>query len=196
MTNLLRLLLLLLLAPIASRSQTVAPPIPARQKNAISTDDLLLIKVFRENDLESTVRVAAEGIVNLPLIGQVKIAGHTPTEAAGVIRSALLDGYLKNPQVTVTVIENFARRFTVLGQVQKPGAYDMPGRDQLRLLQAIGMAGGFTAIADDRSVILKRRVGSAEKVFKINAREMAKGGGASNFEVQPGDVISVGESWF
>jgi len=58
----------------------------------------------------------------------------------------LAKDYLVNPQVNLTVMEYSKRRFIVLGQVQRPGAYDMPDRDSVRLLQAIGMAGGYTRI--------------------------------------------------
>jgi polysaccharide export outer membrane protein len=66
----------------------------------------------------------------------------------------------------------------------------------MRLLQAIGMAGGYTRIADPGKITLKRTVNGKEGVFKLNAKRMASGDATSEFEVLPGDVITVGESLF
>lgn len=164
-------------------------------QQVIDAEDLVLIKVFEEDDLETTARVAENGRITFPLLGAVQIGGKTASEAAGMIREGLRAGYIRNPQVTLTVMEHSKRRFTVLGQVQQPGAYEMPDRRKVTILEAIGMAGGFTDVADEKNVVLKRSNGGKEQIFKINAKEMAKGGAAGTFEVLPGDVISVGESW-
>ena len=175
---------------------TIASAQANDRKLPLSPNDLIEVKVFQEDDLQSTLRVSQEGTITFPLIGAVRVGGRTPEEAARLIRDALAKDYLVNPQVSVTVTETFKRRFTVLGQVQKPGAYDMPERDSLSLLQAIGMAGGYTRIADASKITLKRRAGGRETVMKLNAKSMASGATSSSFEVEPGDVITVGESFF
>jgi protein involved in polysaccharide export with SLBB domain len=192
------LCLLLAWHTIASGQAPSPEPTPPASTSlaAISANDLILVKVFQEDDLESTLRVAEDGTVTFPLIGKIKVQDKTPQEAAALIRERLMDGYLKNPQITVTVIDHNKRRFTVLGQVQRPGSYDMPDRDSLSLLQGIGMAGGYTSIANAKRVILKRRVNGKETVYKINAEKMASGGESSTFQILPGDVITVTESWF
>ena len=162
----------------------------------LSANDMVKVKVFQEDDLESTLRVSKDGTATFPLIGVVKIGGKSPQDAAKLIRDLLAKDYLVNPQVNLTVIEYAKRRFVVLGQVQKPGAYDMPDRDSMRLLQAIGMAGGYTRIADPGKITLKRTHGGKEEIFKLNAKSMAKGDSKAEFEVLPGDVITVGESIF
>ena len=158
--------------------------------------DLVHIKVFQEDDLESTLRVSNDGSIVFPLVGSIMIGNRTPAEASTLIADALKKGYLRNPQVTLTVVDAFKFRFTIIGQVQKPGSYDMPDGDKLTLLQAIGMAGGYTKSADSTKVTLKRRRNSKEYIYKVNAREMAGGKTTIAFEVLPGDVITVGESWF
>jgi polysaccharide export outer membrane protein len=168
----------------------------AEANYVLSANDLVRLTVFQENDLETTVRVSKDGTATFPLIGAVKIGGKTPQEAAKVIRDLLAKDYLVNPQVNLTVMEYSKRRFIVLGQVQRPGAYDMPDRDSVTLLQAIGMAGGYTRIADPGKITLKRTVNGKEGLFKLNAKRMASGEATSEFEVLPGDVISVGESLF
>ncbi len=142
------------------------------------------------------MRVARDGTITFPLVGAVKVGGKSPQEAAELIRDRLARGYLINPQVTVNVLEYTKYRLTVLGQVQKPGSYDFPDRERLTLLEAIGLAGGYTRGANPSKVVIKRLVNGQEKVFQVDAKTMASQGSAKGFEVQPGDVITVAESIF
>jgi protein involved in polysaccharide export with SLBB domain len=162
----------------------------------IMPSDILEIAVFQEPDLKSTLRVSNEGTIAFPLIGVVPIGGLTPQGAAQAIRDRLAKGYLVNPQVSVTVMEFSKRRFTVLGEVQKPGSYDMPAQQDITVLQAIGMAGGYTRIANPSKVTLMRRQEGKSTTFPLNAKSMASGNSESAFIVQPGDVITVAESRF
>jgi polysaccharide export outer membrane protein len=84
----------------------------------------------------------------------------------------------------------------VLGQVQRPGAYELPDRDALTLIQAIGLAGGYTRIADPGRITLKRAEDGKETVLHLDARKMAGGSTESAFDVHAGDIITVGESIF
>ncbi len=154
------------------------------------------IKVFQEDDLAASLRVSPAGTIVFPLIGTVNVGGLTPQDAAAAIRTALARDYLVNPQVTVTVTEYGKRRFTVLGQVEKAGTYEMPERENLNLLDAIAMAGGYTRIADSAKIMLKRKVAGKESVMRLNAKVMARDAATAAFEIQPGDVITVGESIF
>jgi protein involved in polysaccharide export with SLBB domain len=160
----------------------------------LAPNDLVDIKVFQEDDLESKLRISRDGTITFPLIGQVRIGGRTPQQAARIIRDALARGYIINPQVTVNVLSFTKYRVTVLGQVQKPGSYDFPDREKLGLLEAIGLAGGYTRGANPSRVLVKR-VDGQERVFRVNAKRMASGR-APTFEVIPGDVITVSESRF
>jgi polysaccharide export outer membrane protein len=120
----------------------------------------------------------------------------SPQEAAETIRVKLAKDYLVNPQVTVTVFDYGKRRFAVLGEVQKAGTYDMPEREKITLLDAIAMAGGYTRIADPAKITLKRKEGGKETIVRLNAKTMAKDDRVASFDIQPGDVITVGESLF
>ncbi len=162
----------------------------------LSANDLIKLTVFQESDLETTVRVSKDGSVTFPLIGVVKVGGKTPQEAAKLVRDLLAKDYLVNPQVNLTVMEYSKRRFIVLGQVQRPGAFDMPDRDTVTLLQAIGMAGGYTRIADPGKITVKRTANGKDGLFKLNAKRMASGDSSGEFDILPGDVITVGESLF
>ena len=154
------------------------------------------MSIFREPDLTTRSRVGSDGTVQLPLIGDVKVAGMTVRAAREIIRKRYDTDYLVDPQVYLNVIDYAQRKFTVMGQVSRPGTYDFPGGSSLSLLQAVGMAGGFTRTADRSKVIVKRSAkGTGEETIKLNAKKMASEGKGS-FEVAPGDVITVAESWF
>ncbi|MGB8168169.1 MAG: polysaccharide biosynthesis/export family protein [Chthoniobacteraceae bacterium] len=188
-------------APESARSAPAAPANSAAINSAagdyvLSTSDTLEMTIFRENDLATRSRVGSDGTVQLPLLGDVKVAGMTIREARELIRKKYDADYLVNPQVYLNVIDYAQRKFTILGQVTKPGSYEFPGGKPLSLLQAVGIAGGFTRTADRAKVIVKRTTeGDKEEAIKLNAKKMA-GEGKGSFELQPGDVITVGESWF
>jgi protein involved in polysaccharide export with SLBB domain len=181
-----------------------APPsavVPQGQSSALdnyilSPNDIILVKVFEEPDLDSQHRVSQDGTINFPLVGVIQISGRTVAQAASTIRDRLLKGYLRNPQVRVNVIQYASRRITVLGQVQKPGSYVLPSEERVDLLQAIAMAGGFTRMADEGRVRVRRNVNGVETILKVNVHAETKNSSSELFEVQPDDKITVGERIF
>jgi len=162
----------------------------------LAPDDLLDVRVFQEPELDAVIRVSGDGVGIFPLVGPVPIGGKSIAQATEAIQAAYRDGYLKNPQVSLTVRAYAKKLFTILGQVQKPGSYDMQGSNSITLLQAIGMAGGYTKIADPSNVTVKRKEDGGERVLKFNAKRMARGDDKNVFTIKSGDVISVGESLF
>ncbi len=99
--------------------------------------------------------------------------------------------------MAVRVVEYTKRKFTVLGQVNRPGTFDLPDDAPLSLLEGIGLAGGYTRLANSSRVTVKRSLpGTAEQVFKLDARQMARGKNAPRFQLQPGDTVMVEESLF
>jgi protein involved in polysaccharide export with SLBB domain len=162
----------------------------------LSANDLIEIRVFQEPDLDSRVRISGDGSVTLPLVGAVTLGGKTVNEASDFLRQKYGERFLVNPQLTITVIEFSKKRFTVLGQVQNPGSYSMPDNEAVTLLQAIGMAGGYTRIAEPSNITVKRIKNGVESLMKLNAKRMARGNASAAFRILPGDVISVPESMF
>jgi protein involved in polysaccharide export with SLBB domain len=162
----------------------------------LAGDDLLDFRVFQEPELDAVIRVSGDGNAIFPLVGSVSVAGKTIGEATELLRQRYMAGYLVNPQINLTV-RTYARKvFTILGQVLKPGSYAIEGSESISLLDAIGMAGGYTRIANPGKVTVKRRVGGQETVIKVDAKKMARSSSDSTFRVQPGDVITVAESIF
>jgi polysaccharide export outer membrane protein len=162
----------------------------------LSPNDLIYVKVFQEDDLNSTLRVAEDGSIIFPLIGSVKIGGQTVDAATKTIRDLLDARFLVNPQVTVTVLGYANRHITVLGQVQKPGDYNLRDQGSISLLQALGMAGGFTRLANSANIIVKRSVAGEEKILHLNGKTMASDKNSDPFTIIPGDTITVTERFF
>ena len=189
-----------LFASLAAILVSSAPECGAQEEEGnnyrLSANDLVEIRVYQEPDLDSRVRIAGDGSVTLPLIGTVSLGGKSVNEASDFLRRKYGERFLVNPQLTVTVTDFSKRRFTVLGQVQSPGSYTMPNNEEVTLLQAIGMAGGFTRIAEPSNITVKRIEKGGESLMKLNAKRMARGSASAAFKIQPGDVINVPESIF
>lgn len=174
-----------------------ATTLRAQQSNYLLTpNDLVSVTVFQEDDLATKVRVGNDGTISVPLIGSVHVGGKSVDDAAQIIRGRLAKGFLVNPQVNVGVVEFAKRLVTVLGQVQKGGTFEFPNQGPLDLLQAIGLAGGYSKTANPSKIIVKRRVAGKDVVMKIDGKELAGKKDAQPFEVLPGDTITVAESIF
>jgi polysaccharide export outer membrane protein len=153
------------------------------------------VKVFQEDDLTTEMRLGKDGSATFPLLGVINLGGKTVDEAAATIRELLGKDYLVNPQVTLTVTEYAKRRFTVLGQVQKPGSFDIPSEESVTLLQAIAMAGGFSRLAVQSKVTITRTVGG-KKTLTVDVKSAANDPGTKPFEILPSDTIFVAERLF
>jgi polysaccharide export outer membrane protein len=178
----------------AGSAPTVEASTPANYR--LSPNDLIYVKVFQEDDLDSTLRVAEDGSIIFPLIGRVNIGGETVESATKSIRDLLDARFLVNPQVTLTVLGYANRHITVLGQVQKPGDYNLRDQASISLLQAVGMAGGFTRLANSSNIIVKRDVDGDEKILHLNGKTMASDDRSTPFVILPGDTITVTERFF
>jgi len=157
--------------------------------------DVVQVKVYQEEDLTSIARIGKDGSIAMPLLGSVKVVSNSLAQATVIIRDLLAKDYLVNPQVTLNVTEFAKRRFTVLGQVQHSGTYEMPADDSVSLLQAIATAGGYTRIANERKITVQRTVGTENKLIRLDAEALALNQKEKPFEILPDDVIVVGERW-
>lgn len=158
----------------------------------IGEQDLLSIRVFRVEDLSfPEMRVDASGDLELPLIGSVQAIGRTPSELAEDIRARLADRYLRDPQVTVQVVEAASQKITVDGAVTEPGVYQMKGRTTL--LQAVAMAKGATRVSNKRSVAVFRNV-DGQRMVAIFDLAAIQAGQAVDPVLQGDDVVVVDTS--
>lgn len=111
----------------------------------VGEGDLLLIKVYDMDDLTTTVRVDADGQIGFPLIGQLNVDGLTIQQVRDRISGELADGYLVNPQLSVLVQEYRSNKVVIIGEIVRPGLYELQG--EMSLLELISRAGGLTADA-------------------------------------------------
>ena len=110
------------------------------QPYRIGREDILDVAVWRDADLSRTLPVRPDGFISLPMVGELKAEGRTPTELSDEIREALKP-YVQEPRVTVVVREVNSSRVFITGEVAHPGAYPLRGR--VSILQAIALAGGY-----------------------------------------------------
>ncbi len=162
----------------------------------LSPNDVIMMSVYGEDDLTTKTAIDKNGAVILPLLGQVKIGGLTLNQATELVRQLYNKDYLVNPQVTITIVQYAERRFSVLGQVQRPGNYDFPPIDSVNLLEAIAMAGGYTRLGSPSRVEVRRVENGVVKVIHVDANKLARGKEKGSFPVLPDDVITVGERTF
>jgi polysaccharide biosynthesis/export protein len=158
----------------------------------LSPNDQVAVEVFGEEDLRTNGRLNGEGNLSLPLLGSVKLAGLTLGQATSRLTELYGRDYLVSPKVNVSLVGYAKRRFTILGQVNRPGSYEMPETSPggVDLLEAIAIAGGYTRIAAPERISVRRN----DKLLKVDAKRLGRGQG--NFRVESGDTITVGESIF
>ncbi len=159
--------------------------------------DLLEIRVFQEPDLQKTVRVAADGTIDLPLIGRLEVKGLTIQEAQEKIRQLYDKDYIVNPQVSVFIMEYSPQRVHVIGQVYKNGEVRFPPEERMTLSKAIADAGGPTRIANKSSIIIKRKMpDGTTATFEQNLNKILSDENTVDFPLEDGDTIEVKESIF
>jgi polysaccharide export outer membrane protein len=163
----------------------------------LTDNDAIAVEVFGEEDLKTTARLNSEGNVSLPLVGAVHLGGLTVTQATARVTELYARDYLVSPKVNVTLLGYARRRFTVLGQVNRPGSFEMPETSPggIDILEAVALAGGYTRIAAPERVVVRRHSDNGEQLIRVNAKRVERGQ-AANFRVLPDDSITVGESIF
>jgi protein involved in polysaccharide export with SLBB domain len=181
-------------APAVSATSSVSAP----SGYTLSAGDVIAIEVFGEDDLRTSVRVGADGSVSLPLLGAVRIGGLSLPAASARLTELYGRDYLVNPKLNVSLVGMAKQRFTMLGQINRPGSYEMPegAGGSIDILEAVAMAGGYTRIAAPERISVRRRGPNGDEIIRVNAKRLAKQAGSGGFRVQPGDTITVGESIF
>jgi polysaccharide export outer membrane protein len=163
---------------VSQQSDAAFPP------SAIGPGDLLQIHVFHTPELDTQARVDNAGIVVMPLIGSVHLAGLTPAQAGQQIRKLLSDAnYVSNLDVTVFVAENATQRVSVFGEVKNPGSIPLSGR--MRLLDVISAAGGLVPTSSGAVTINHRDQAGEAQTLRVNGPLATM----TNPEVMPGDTI-------
>ncbi len=155
----------------------------------IGPGDLVALEVFEEPGLDVERRVGAEGGINLPLVGDVELAGLTTREAAARIASGL-ERYLQRATVTVEVKEFLSQEITVLGAVTEPGSQYLSSR--WTLFQAISAVGGLTAEHGNSIYVLRRAANGLSDQLEIAVDDLlVQGDPTVNIPLQAHDIVNV-----
>ncbi|MFI5071315.1 MAG: polysaccharide biosynthesis/export family protein [Terriglobales bacterium] len=156
----------------------------------IGVDDLLAINVWKEPDITRSVPVRSDGMISLPLVGELKASGETPHQLEIAITERLKN-YISEPEVTVIVQEIRSQKFNILGQVARPGSY--PLTNTTTVLDAIAMAGGFKDFAKQKNIyVLRQNSDGKESRLDFNYKNVIKGKDvAQNIKLQPRDTIVI-----
>jgi polysaccharide export outer membrane protein len=177
----------------AADNAVKTPPAPQAVSQAgpdyrMGPEDVLRISVWENRELTLDLVVRPDGKVSMPLIQDVVAEGQTAMELANTIHDRLLT-FIKEPQVSVIVLQVNAPKYFVIGNVTKPGTY--PLRSETSILQALSLAGGFTQFASPRSIKLIRNTTGKQEVRKVNYNNMIDEGGEGNYILKSGDTIVV-----
>ena len=182
--------------PTTSQASAIQPTrvpsvaTPRNEAGSIRPLDVLDISVFQVPELTKTVQVAANGNIDLPLIGETQAAGKTPMELQRDLDAQLGAKYLQNPQVSVSIKESLTNQVTISGEVRSPGVY--PVTTQTSLLQLVAKAGGFAENANSTVLVIRQRGGRrAAARFDVDA---IQNGNARDPMLQAGDIIVAGTS--
>ena len=194
---------MLALAAFFTACAGTVPPLtrmPAPAPYRIQPNDVLLITFAGEADYNQQVRVDGRGKIDVPALAaagsaEIHAAGLTPAELAQRVTDfGRVNKILVAQRAQVFVTEYAGSTFVVLGQVTLPGRYSFPPGlpPQLELAEAIAMSGGFTRLARQSLVIVKR----GAKTYRVDLRRLLTTPGAERFMIVPGDVITVEERIF
>jgi polysaccharide export outer membrane protein len=162
-------------------------------EDRVGIDDVFDVRVYGETELSGSYRVATDGTIDYPLAGRLRVAGLRSGEIQQLLVAKLKEGYLKTPQITVTVKERNSQKITVFGQVTKPGPVTY--FPNMTIVDAIASAGGFTGIAAKNSVNLRREVSGKIETHVFPVADITEGR-SQNVMVLPGDVLVVDERVF
>ena len=177
-------------ATTAPLAQTSAVPVNSSDL-IIGSGDLLEVSVYGAPDFIKQVRVADSGQIALPLIGSVQVAGYTIHDAELIVQKRLADGgFFTDPQVSIFAREYATQGISVLGEVQKPGIYPLPG--QRSLFDAISAAGGVTPRAGNTVTITHRAQPQESQTVQLPSGKTLPS--ESNVDVFPGDTIVVSKA--
>ena len=179
-------------SPVAAKKgieaavSVAAPPTGPQYK--LGPEDQIRVSVWENAQLTLDLVVRPDGKISMPLIQDVTAEGQTVAELATQIQEKLT-AFIKEPQVSVIVLQINAPKFYVIGNVVRPGTY--PLRGETSVLQALSIAGGFTQFASLKSIKLIRNTGGRQEVRKINYYDVIGASGEGNLLLKSGDTIAV-----
>jgi polysaccharide biosynthesis/export protein len=173
-----------------------APPGAAAERDAnrsvppeayrIGPEDMLQISVWKNESMSRAVPVRPDGKISLPLVNDVQAGGLTALELRGVLTKQLAE-FMPNPEVSVIVTDVRSFKVSVIGEVAKPGRYDL--KSWTTVLDVLAMAGGFSQFASRSRILILQPDGKGMKRIPFNYNKV--GGEQENFYLRNGDIVMV-----
>jgi len=164
-----------------------SPPVPP-SGYTIGTEDVLDITVWNNTVISRTVPVRPDGMISLPLLDDVQAARLTPRQLKADLTRRLAK-YIASPEVSVVVREIHSLKVAVIGEVRRPGRYDMKSRTSI--LEAIALAGGFNDFARRSKMVIVRVEGSTVTRIPCDYDKVIASGQPDTFFLRPGDTLVV-----
>jgi polysaccharide export outer membrane protein len=179
-------------APAAQDTAKPAAPDAAKvaetDSYVIGATDMLAVSVFKEPTLSNTLLVRPDGMISMPLLGDVQASGKTPLQLADEI-TAKLKKYVQDPNVTVILTAMNSKKVYLIGEIGHTGPIEMtPG---MTLLQAIGTGGGLNPFANAKKIYILRVEGGKQLKIPVQYKQALKGDLSLNLILNPGDTIVV-----
>jgi len=177
-------------APVSRSVPTSASSEASSTDYRLGAGDKLRIEVYKDTQLSQSLQVRPDGKITLPLVGDVAAAGRTSMELRDSIVASLKD-YIKEPVVTVIVVETAPQVVYISGEVTKPGPVTISG--PLTIVQALAMAGGFTDFANRKEILILRNSPTGQKTLTFNYKEAINNQDAKRppMLLQAGDTVIV-----
>ena len=152
----------------------------------IGPEDMLQISVWKNEALTRAVPVRPDGMISLPLVNDVRAAGLTALELREVLTRKLTE-FIPSPEVSVIVSDIRSLKVSVIGEVTKPGRYEL--KSWATVLDVLALAGGFTQFASRARIVILRPDGATMKRIPFNYNKLA--GEQENFYLRNGDIVLV-----
>jgi polysaccharide biosynthesis/export protein len=183
---------LLTLAGQAALAQAGAAAPQTRNEYVLGTGDVIRVTVYQNADLTLETRVSEAGIISYPLLGTVRVGGLSVTEVEKRIADGLRTGnFVRQPQVTVLVVQVRGNQVSVLGQVNRPGRFPLEVADT-RLTDVLALAGGVATVGADIVTVAGTRNGQPFKAEIDLARAIGAGNRqGGDIQILNGDVVWV-----
>ena len=180
----------ILLAGLALLTAAVAPAQEPTGEYRIGPRDLIEIRVLELPELAVERRVSDSGTIQLPLLGDMAVAGLTASEIRSRLEATLTAKYVNRANVSVVIKEFANKPVSVLGAVQKPGSLSISGR--WTLVNAITAAGGLTAGAGHKIYVLRRAENGLSDTLEIRSDDLFRNATPLwNIPIQPSDIINI-----
>ena len=176
---------------------------PISKQYKVGPGDVLNIQVWDHNDLNRVIEVSQDGSFSFPFIGQINVLEHSVYEIESLLAKKLGDGYIVGPQVVITVDQYNNKKVYLFGEVQRPGSY--PIRGDVRLLELISEAGGFTDNRGSTCKIVRPKENSQtdtpvsienaepHEIMTIDLYLLLAGYSRENIVLMPGDSVYINQ---